>query len=288
MKHIITFPSTQRGQWLKAIADAKYNVEIRSTDDVVLDVKCIKRIDELQAVHLVTFACLIEDLTTRCKSIGLKTTAKKISNFFLNDLNLARYFNERKNFVESKTETIFNLWRVNDAEKEIRPREITKYLEKHFFKNKDLSAVHSSLVEAFYNIFDHADAGGNAWSYMVFDQDREKLYVAICDFGIGIAKKVRDYEPTIENDADAIERAVEERFTTQSKEYNGGRGLDLIRYACTEDDVLRILSHSGLLFMKREKTRKSARNYSFPGTLIYYELSLNHFEDKEIMDTFEL
>ncbi len=272
---------------MRIIADAKYDVEIRSTDDVILDVKCIKRIDELQAVHLVTFACLIEDLTTRCRSITLRTDTK-VTKFFTETLGLAQYFKQRENFVESETETIFNLWRVNDTEKESRSYQIAQYLEKHFFKNKDLSAVQLSLVEAYYNIFDHAEAGGNAWSYMVFNKEEQKLYVAICDFGIGIAKKVRDYVPEIENDADAIEKAMEERFTTKSKEHNGGRGLDSIRYACTEDDVLRILSHSGALFVKREMMRKSARNYSFPGTLIYYELSLNHFEDKEFMDTFEL
>ena len=180
------------------------------------------------------------------------------------------------------------MWRINDAEKETRSRQIAEYLEKRFFKNKDLSAVQLSIAEAFYNVFDHADADGNAWSYMVFDQAKQKLYVAICDFGVGIAKKVRDHLPTITNDADAIEKAMEERFTTQSKEYNGGRGLGSIQFACTDDDVLRIVSNSGLLFIKCETIRKYVHNFRLPGTLIYYELSLQHFGDKEIMDTFEL
>ena len=288
MEYVITFPSLDRGQWLKTIADARYTVEINSADNVILDITCVKSIDELQAVHLVTFACLIEDLTIRNKGVGLKTEIDEVVLFFFKDIGMPRYFNERVNFVESETETIFNLWRVNDSEKESRSYQIAEYLEKHFFKNKDLSAVQLSIVEAYYNIFDHANAGGNAWSYMVFNPKRQKLYVAICDFGIGIARKVREHLPGIKNDADAIERAMEDRFTTRSQQHNGGRGLGSIRYACTEEDVLRIVSRSGLLFVKRDMVRKYTGNFLFPGTLIYYELSLNHFEDKEIMDTFEL
>lgn len=288
MEYIISFPSLKRGEWLNVIAEASRISISDFFDKIILDISCLQTIDDLQAVHLVTFACLIENFKDRCYKIDLKTGSPDIANFFLQDLRLSQYFNQKINFVEPKTETIFNLWRVNDSEKEVRSSQITQYLERHFFQNKDLSAVQLSIVEAYYNIFDHAEASGNAWSYMVFDKERQKLSVAICDFGIGIAKKVRNHVPELKNDADAIEKAMEERFTTQSKEHNGGRGLSSIRYACTEDDVLRIFSHSGLLFVRRDTIRKYTSNFSFPGTLIYYELSLNHFEDREIMNTFEL
>lgn len=290
MEYVITFPSLNRGEWLRVISEATYATDIDPLDKVIVDITCVKSIEELQAVHITTLACLIEDLRNRgrCSSLDLRTETDTIMNFFIDELGIQRYFMQNENFVETETETIFNLWRINDAEKETRSYQIAEYLEKRFFQNKDLSAVQLSIVEAYYNIFDHADANGNAWSYMVFDKAKQKLYVAICDFGTGIANKVREHVPTITSDADAIEKAMEERFTTQSREHNGGRGLGSIRYACTEDDVLRILSQTGLLFVKRDAIRKYTSNFLFPGTLIYYELSLEHFEDKEIIDTFEL
>lgn len=286
-EYVISFESLDRGQWLRTIAEARHAVEIDPAQKVVLDITCLQNTSELQAVHLVTLACLIDDLTIRHKPVDLRTNTDETMRFFLEDLGLSQYFAQGKNFVETKTETIFNLWRINDSEKETRSAQVTEYLRKRFFQNKDLGPVQLSLVEAYYNIFDHADAAGNAWSYLVFNENRQKLSVAICDFGIGIAKKIRDHVSEIKNDADAIEKAMEDRFTTRSKERNGGWGLGSIRNACTEEDVLRIVSHSGLLFVKREMVRKYSSNFSFPGTLIYYELSLSHFEDTEIMDIFE-
>ena len=71
---------------------------------VVLDLGCIRSVDELQAVHLVTIACLIEYLTRRCSSINLRSDNKNIINFFFVDLGFDKYWKQPINFVET-TET---------------------------------------------------------------------------------------------------------------------------------------------------------------------------------------
>jgi len=162
------------------------------------------------------------------------------------------------------------------------------YLRRQFFKHKDLSAVKNSLDEVFQNIFDHADAKGNAFSFLKFDHDENKLHVAVCDFGIGIAYKVKEVCPEFERDCDAIEKAIQDMFTTRSQTHNMGMGLGNIRMTCTDDDALRIISNNGIFLAKRNLSRKGELGFEFPGTLIYYELSLDHFEDEEFIKTFEL
>lgn len=88
---------------------------------------------------------------------------------------------------------IFNLWRIVESQKDLYAKNVELYFQNNFFRGKDLSAVSLSMVEAFYNVFDHAMAGGNAFSFIKYEKDKGKLLVAICDFGIGIAKSVRDF-----------------------------------------------------------------------------------------------
>ncbi len=80
---------------------------------------------------------------------------------------------------------------------------------------------------------------------------------------------------------------MEDKFTTHSRSHNAGFGLGNIRLACTKRDALRIISNNGFLFADREKIESEATDFNFKGTLIYYELSLDHFEDEEIIANFE-
>ena len=81
---------------------------------------------------------------------------------------------------------------------------------------------------------------------------------------------------------------MKDRFTIQSKTHNRGLGLGNIRTACTEEDALRIISNRGFLITRRNEINKREINFNFPGTLIFYDLTLSHFEDEEIIANFEL
>jgi anti-sigma regulatory factor (Ser/Thr protein kinase) len=165
---------------------------------------------------------------------------------------------------------------------------VGEYLKQNFFKNKDLTVVKESLVEIFYNIFDHANANGNAFSFIQYHHEKEKLNVAVCDFGIGIAKSIRNYFPEITNDGDAIAKAIEDNVTVQSQPHNRGIGLGNIINAISENDALRIFSNQGMLYATGEHKKTFSSAYNFAGTLIYYEMSLSHFPDLEINSIFEL
>ena len=142
------------------------------------------------------------------------------------------------------------------------------------------------MIEAYYNVFDHADANGNAFSLIKYDDDDERLHVAICDFGKGIAKSVRDFTPDITNDRDALLKSIETDFTVGSKSHNKGKGLDNI-LSCSS--VVRIFCNNALL-LKTDAGGVSTFdvNFHFGGTLIYLEIDLSLTEDEEILEEFDL
>lgn len=169
--------------------------------------------------------------------------------------------------------------KVSDADN------IYSILKKNFYNDTDISAVKGCINEALYNVFDHADAKGVAYICLSLDTVIDKLSVAVCDFGTGIAHKVRKYDPSIKDDLSAIRQAIENQFTTKSKKHNRGYGLDNILSCCNEDDIFKIISNKGTLIAINNKISTFALDYEFPGTLLYFEISINDLpEDEDYYD----
>lgn len=119
-----------------------------------------------------------------------------------------------------------------------------------------------------------------------FDEDTEVLNVAVCDFGIGIATSVRNYDKSINDDKKALMQAIETNFTVQSSEHNAGMGLYNIKSVCTEDDTLWIISNAAALGITNTNQRAIDLDFNFQGCLLTYSVSLSHFEDEETLEDF--
>lgn len=287
---LINFDTTDRNKWLSTIAEAsETHRDCTSNDHIILGFNGINGTEKITPIHIVSLACLIESLARKHVIVHIQNReTNAVSNFLWENLRFREYWAGGQNFVPAQDTNVFNLWRIINNEKEIHSRRIHDYLKQTFFQHKDLSAVQNSLDEVYYNIFDHANADGNAFSFIFYDKKNEKLHVAVCDFGIGIAKSVRNALPEIPDDMAALLKAMEYKFTTGSQTHNMGMGLGNIKDTCTENDILGIISNKGCLFAKRENMRAYENTFYFPGTLIYYELSLSHFEEEEIIDNFAL
>ena len=188
--------------WLYAVSQTIKDVSKGYYDEVVLDLEAIEDISGFEAFHFATLGCLIEYLSNiyPVKKVSLIPKDIPVNQLLLDTLPFGRYWIDRENYAEAKDEKLLNLWRVVDNEKEIHTQRVHDYLKSTFFQNKDLSAVKNSLNEVYYNIFDHAEAHGNAFSFIKYDESEQKLYVAVCDFGMGIGTKVRSYVPEIPTD----------------------------------------------------------------------------------------
>lgn len=203
----------------------------------------------------------------------------------MSDLNFSEYWSGNKNHVEAASSgNIFNLWRIVNSEKEFYASNIAEYLQRNYFNKKDLSALSVGLVEAFYNVFDHAKAGENAFLLLKYDSVKQKLKVAISDFGIGISESVRTYNPEVAaTDIDAIQWAILDHSTVKSTSHNMGLGMGNILSMASE---ARIFSGNGLLILKGNLFKPFTINFSFPGTLIYLDVDLLSFDDVEVFDSF--
>ena len=284
MTYKLVFSSAMRLHWLQVISKAITDIPVVDGDIVLCLFPGISQ-DQMRPEHVVSFACLVEYFDQKGVGVNIDDT-DQIYPYLMEQLKLSDYWMKRQNYVKSWNENILNLWRFDPQGMEMHALRIKEYLQNTFFKKKDLSAVASSLTEAFYNIMDHAYCQ-NAFSLVSFDEDREVLNVAVCDFGIGIPTSVRKVRPDIVDDKQALKKAMMVRFTVKSTSHNAGYGLDNIRQCCTEDDYLWIISNKAALVVNGDIERVYDIGFNFVGTLLLYSISLSHFEDEEMVDDFK-
>ena len=289
IQRVLYFDNLDRDQWLRKIVASIDVIDKGNPNNDYIGIEFSSNIqpNDFEPFHLVTLACLIQKLDDNKYLIYLGKQNQNVFDFLFDNLKFREYWGGGRNYTPAQNEMLLNLWRIVDGEKEMYSIQVCDYLKRAFFAHKDLSAVQNNLDEGYYNISDHAEANGNAFSFIKFCPETGKLLVAVCDFGKGIAKSIREYFD-IPTDEKAILKSLEDGVTVQSKEHNRGFGMGNIISSLREEDVLHIVSNKGYVCVSVGNKIQRANTFHFDGTLIYYELSLSHFEDEDILNTFAI
>lgn len=148
-----------------------------------------------------------------------------------------------------------------------------------------LDALRVSLEEIFLNIDHHSQVGVGCVMAEYLPSKRE-IQIAISDFGVGIPHNVRKKLPTLD-DKDALEKACEEGFSTQSNVRNRGAGLPLLlRYVTgSNSGFVRIVSGRGMVaaspsskqYNSKPKINNRTTQWNYPGTLVLVKLDTENF-----------
>ncbi len=281
----LLFNTCKREHWLYQMMQHMEAVKEQEDMDLLLCFEGLS-VNQLRPELIASLACMIEHFSRQGYQVRLENSTE-IGQYLFDSLRFKEYWAGKKNFVSATVDNVFNLWRITDNEKEIYGMQVKEYLNNHFYESKDLSAVQLSITEACYNVLDHAQADGNAFSFIKYDEQEHLLQVAVCDFGTGIAKLIREKFPDITADREALEKAIEAKFTIQSKPHNGGMGLDNIRYSCTKDDYMTIISNGAFLISNNENVRTASLDFEFKGTLLSFNINISGYEDKEELGSLE-
>ncbi|MDN7654690.1 ATP-binding protein [Burkholderia multivorans] len=150
-----------------------------------------------------------------------------------------------------------------------------------------LGTVQVCFQEIFNNINDHSGVGIGCSFAQHFPRD-DNIQFTVSDFGIGIPTRVKMLHPTL-NDQQAIAKASEEGFTTQTTARNRGAGLDVLIKNVVDRNGGAVMIHSGrgMLSCARAEdgtTKRTARPAPgfYPGTLIQMSLHTRTFISDEV------
>ena len=284
----ILFTEWDRGSWLRKIEEIYlYYAGDLTPRTIVFSFADNFDRDKIEPIHLVTYACLIHYLKDKGHVVAQDRENKAMYDYIFNKLNFSAYWKGEKNHVEANGfDSIFNLWRIVESEKDLYAKKVEEYFKLHYFNDKDLSAISISLVEAYYNVFDHADADGNAFSIIFYDEETHTLSYAIADFGKGIPTSVRQFDSEVGTDVDALKWAMTDNATVRSTKRNRGFGMSNILASAKE---ARVFSNNALALKRDDKYKYiSIDEFAFPGTLIYLSIDISSLEDEDVYETFTL
>jgi anti-sigma regulatory factor (Ser/Thr protein kinase) len=144
-----------------------------------------------------------------------------------------------------------------------------------------VAAVKTCFEEIFHNIKDHSGVTIGC-AFAQFFEGKEQIHVAISDFGLGIPAVVRGKLPTI-SDKEALRKACEEGFTTQSNVRNRGAGIPTLMRYVTLRNKGTVFIFSGkaeiaATFEGGTKFRAKEAKGIYPGTLVSVLLRTDTFE----------
>lgn len=289
-----SFHDTDREGWIRTINAFKESIKPNETESachIDINFSYTITLQDLEPIHLVTLMCFIEHLHQIGYKVTISAQNEDVNDYLYNTLRLREYYEgEGASHVQSGDEKVLNLWKVKQKAAIAYSQSVTDYFNKHFFEGYDMSALKNALDEAYANIADHSESNDNAFSYIVYDSERDKICVAICDFGLGIPKTLRDAHKKYSSDEEALKDSINIGVSARTNERNKGFGLDNILSTLTNNDVFRIVSNKSILYCFGEKSNAKTKklDFDFKGTLIYFEVStasfpINSLEDEVII-----
>lgn len=236
--------------------------------------------DDFRPEHLTILACFIEFCRKTGCAVNLKSSSS-IREFLDGELGLTQYWNKNEAYVPPANTDYLNLWKVETEKIEDHAKRVGAYFKSTKFRHKDLSPLSTCLLELYYNIIDHSECDNIAYSFVEYQREKDKVNIAVCDFGRGIAKSVQTVVPQL-SDIDAVRKAIEPNFTIKSTSHNKGWGLHNVVGCCSNPDSIWIISNGVALITDGENERTTRLKTPFDGTLIMCSISLDHLPDEEI------
>lgn len=289
---VITFEEINKEYWIKKVNSlcSKHGIqENKKQERVNIDIEinsCITILD-FTHVHIVLFACLIEKLKRLNYTVTAYIEDKELYKFIFEELHVGKYFtiDESSCHVEADRDSILNIWKINPSKTEEYSMSITDYFKRKHFKNCDLSGLKNSLDEVYFNVSDHAESNGIAFSYIYYDMQSRQICVAACDLGLGIPYTLKRSGLKYNSDGEALRQSLEIGVSAKTNRHNKGFGLDNVVSNLSNKDRLRIVSNKALLLCHPNKKpiKFYELDFDFNGTLIYFEISIDSFFEEETL-----
>lgn len=239
--------------------------------------------------HVTTLACLLEEY--RLAGVGIQfESGNAVVYRYLEGIRFFARFAKpvaaEPALTQPNDPTSFGLWPVEPEGMNDFVRSAYQHFKGYFFQDKSLDFLTIYLGEMFNNIFDHAFATSAteriAFAMLQYYPNSKRLLIAVSDFGMGIPQTVNRYLQSQRQEPvtapEALRKALEFRFTAQSKPHNQGRGLDTLRTGIQElNGTLTIQTTRAIYHVRRDGKEfiHELSDVAFPGTTltarIYYE-----------------
>lgn len=262
----------------------KRNAEQSSS--VIFD---FKRLEFIEPAGVVALANTIEHFKlSRVKVTFANCKVANKANIYLDDSGFFEHYTKKKLFQQSNPRSTTIPLELFSADA------YTSYL---YFKlmpwiarstdspEQSLETIRACLEEVFHNIEYHASSDYGCVFAQHFPR-KNRLVIAISDFGIGIPTRVKTRVPGV-SDPECLRLAIQEGFTTKTNVRNRGVGLSLLTKHITTKNGGTVLIHSGEGYLSATHSARGMNvtsrqsEWTYPGTLVQVSLRTDTLERLE-------
>ena len=250
----------------------------------------LAKMKKIKPYHISPLACLIHEYKEKGYKIKLKNVSPRLE-LYLSSFNFKAFCegsNEVNNFPKPINITTLPLWRIEEEAATLYHKQVQSYFENNLIDDKELSSLCNSLGELMNNVFDHSESKIPGFTFTQLDTVKKEIITSVCDFGVGIPRKVNRYLKKINeeslSDTKAIERALVNKFTTKSTPRNRGFGLYNTLTGIKEYEGKMLIISGKAFFWQLADGSHIYRDLDeyFQGTLIVIYLSIDKLPKKEI------
>lgn len=269
--------SVHYSDWAQLIRQNRYDPSI-TISELNID---FSSLNFIHPYTIVSIACLIEEYSINNIPITFNYAENSRVANYLTNIRFFEYWQPNFN-RDSHTRTINRsnlcLWHISQPMMEFYIIRAREFYQNNHFDGRDLFGLFLALAELFNNIFDHSGSPIQGYTMTQYFPRNNRITIAVCDFGVGIANKVNNYladnnEQVLEDSA-AIKKALESSFSTKSQPHNRGYGLDNLPSSGTGG--LHIFANSGRLsFYADGAPRRHRLTIPYDGTLVLIHIDTN-------------
>ncbi|MCC7246679.1 MAG: ATP-binding protein, partial [Saprospiraceae bacterium] len=207
---------------------------------------------------------------------------------YLSDIKFSDFWKDgfdKTEYAQSGKSKNLRLWKVEPGRITPYVTHVQNYFEANFLSDKNVGPLYVTLSEVFNNIQDHSNSKVSGFTTCQYYPKSDKIKIAVCDFGIGIPTKIKNFLGKSDSDMPdnvALEKAFEKKFSTQSTPQNRGFGLDtLLSIVKTLDGSVKIFSNKAMLTTNGTDFDSRILNHDFRGTIFEIVLNTLKFDEKE-------
>lgn len=255
----------------------------------------LERCRFLKPYHIAPLACLIHEYQEKGFKIVLEKIPDHIKEYF-NSFNFNQFCsNGHQNNIPAATDCkTLPLWKIEEGASHFYTDRAKRYFENNHFDGKSLYPLSISMAELMNNIFDHSGSSIPGYTFTQYNTRFNSIITCVCDFGVGIPHRVNEYlkenNKALLTSSEALSKAFELAFSTQTKPHNRGYGLDnIVSNVKSLNSKMLVISNNALYrLLPGLPEQKIILSENFPGTLVVLWLNTDCLPIKEEELTDEL
>lgn len=288
--------NVSKSKWIAFIEQSRCKNQSGSVDTLEID---FSESSFIEPFYLVSLACMIEEYSVNGTIISFSLFNKlELREYLLSGYFLEFWkkdFDRYDGYFATSNSTTLRLWKIDSTRISEYVQLAQTYYETRYLQEKDATPLNISLAELFNNIIEHAASSVSGFVLNQYYPKNGKLKIAVCDLGVGIARRINDYlsekgEVKL-SDKEAIIKAFDLSFSSKSIPQNRGWGLTTLKNIVLScNGTLRLIANSYCLsFNKNGKGEFGGFELKneFCGTLFEIILDTNAFDTRS-EDEFDL